>query len=569
MALINFLKGITPVRDTSEQLHSHILWFIFIRVLLFTILLGITYLLQSKDKLIILPPPFIILTFIFIIYGYSIGSAFYLQKIAMHIRTFGIVQLLSDTVFMSLLVYATGCSQSIYTSILILPIIAGGLILQRIGGLIAASAATILYGAVLTLEHMRYTPPYFNDTRYIPVEDYLAGMNVFAVYGLTFFLIAMLSGMLAQRLRSAEDALTLTELKLDRLNLLYKQIFDDIVTGIITVDDSDYITSFNPAAENITGYQKDTVTGKRLKDTFPELSAASSGRHVTDLQRKDGVDIRVGFSCSALHMSSGIEPNDPNCTNCKVITLQDISRVEEMERQMRKAEKMAAIGELSASIAHDFRNPLAAISGSAQVLAYEEHQKSDVTKTQHNLTKIILRESDRMARTITDFLDYARPTAPDLEWFNLHKLAMETADDFSTTVNSNTACQIDLVIPENLDICADRQLMQLALSHLLNNSCYASRNNRKPITLSVFDEPDLELIVIEVKDEGEGFDDSIKEKLTEPFFSNREDTAGLGLSIVKQIVTSHDGKIEINGSKDKGCTVRITLPLSSTTPEQS
>jgi two-component system sensor histidine kinase PilS (NtrC family) len=565
MPLLTLLKGMTPIRDTDEQLRSHILWFIFIRVLLFTLLLGITYLLQSKDSLIILPPSFIILSFIFVLYGYSIGSAIYLQKQTIHLRRFGLIQLLSDTVFMSLLIYATGCSQSLFTSILILPIIAGGLILYRIGGLIPASAATILYGTVLTFEYLGYTPSYFYDTRYIPVKDYLIGMNVFAVYGLTFFLIALLSGMLAQRLRTTEDALTLTELKLDRLHLLYKQIFDDIITGIITVDDSDYITSFNPAAEKITGYSQEKMTGKRLKDTFPQLSAVSSVRHVADLQKKDGVIIRVGFSCSALHMSSDFELNKPDCTNCKVITLQDISRVEKMEHQMRKAEKMAAIGELSASIAHDFRNPLAAISGSAQILVIEEDQKSNDTATQHNLTKIILRESDRMAKTITDFLDYARPTTPDFEWFNLHKLARETADSFSEMLN-NTTCQIKLTIPDNLDIYADRQLMQLALSHLLKNSCYASRNLKKPVTLSVFDEPDKEQIVIEVKDEGEGFDDSIKEKLTDPFFSNREDTAGLGLAIVKQIVTSHDGTMEINGSKDKGCTVRIILPLPDATP---
>lgn len=556
----------TPVRDTEEQLRSHILWFIFIRVLLFTLLLGITYLLQSKERLVILPPPFIILSFIFIVYGYSILSAIYLQKQTLHLRRFGLIQLLSDTVFMSLLVYATGCSQSIFTSVFILPIIAGGLILYRIGGLIPAAAATILYGIVLILEYLRYIPSYFHDSRYIPVDDYLVGMNIFAVYGLTFFLIAMLSGMLAQRLRTTEDALTLTEQKLDTLLLLYKQIFDDIITGIITVDDSESITSFNPAVENITGYPRREIIGRRLTDIFPQLSVISSERHVADLRRKDGVNIRVGFSCSALNMSPDHQQNKPGCTNCKVITLQDISRVEEMERQMRKAEKMAAIGELSASIAHDFRNPLAAISGSAQILAIEEEQNPAESATHHHLTKIILRESDRMARTITDFLDYARPAIPDPDWFNLRQMARETADDVANLVNSNRSCTIELAIPENLDIYADRQLLQLALSHLLRNSCYASRNSTSPVILSVIDEHDHGHIRLEIKDHGEGFAPEIKDKLIVPFFSAREDTAGLGLAIVNQIVTSHNGEMEISGSEGQGCTVRIILPLPEITP---
>lgn len=567
MSFDKFLKGITPVRDTDEQLRVHILWFIFIRVLLFTLLLGITYLLQSNERMIILPPPFFILAFIFFLYAYSIGSALYLQKQTLHLRRFGLIQLLSDTVFMSLLVYATGCSQSIFTSILILPIIAGGLILYRIGGLIPASAATILYGTVLTLEYLRYIPSYFYDSRYIPADDFLVEMNIFAVYGLTFFLIAMLSGMLAQRLRSTEDALSLTEQKLDSLLLLYKQIFDDIVTGIITVDDSDVITSFNPAAVNITGYPQREMIGKRLADIFPQLSVVSSERHVVDLQKKDGANIRVGFSCSALNMSPGPKDDQPGCTNCKVITLQDISRVEEMEQQMRKAEKMAAIGELSASIAHDFRNPLAAISGSAQILAIDEGHSSADVATHRHLTRIILRESDRMARTVTDFLDYARPTTPVPEWFNLRQMAQESADKVAKMFTSNKSCTIELAIPEKLDIWADRQLLQLALIHLLKNSCHASRNTTKPVTLSVLDaQHDHEQIIIEIQDQGEGFSQEIKDKLIIPFFSAREDTAGLGLAIVNQIVVGHKGTIEINGEQGQGCVVRIILPLPDMTP---
>ena len=569
MPFSKVLNTIKPIKDTDDQLRSHILWFIFIRVILFTLLLGITYLLQSRDRLIILPPPFIILAFILMIYGFSIGSALYLQKPTIRIRRFGLIQLLSDTIFMSLLVYATGCSQSIFTSVFILPIIAGGLILYRLGGLIPASAATILYGSLLILEYLHYIPQYFYKTRYIPVEDFLVGMNVFAVYGITFFLIAMLSGMLAQRLRTAEDTLTLTEQKLDSLLLLYKQIFDDIITGIITVDDSDYITSFNPAAENITGYQQKEMIGKQLKEIFPQLSAVRNERHVADLTRKDEKNIRVGFSCSALNMTSGTQFIEKTITNCKVITLQDISRVEEMERQMRKAEKMAAIGELSASIAHDFRNPLAAISGSAQILAIEEEQKSEDLVTHHNLTKIILRESDRMARTITDFLDYARPATPEPEWFNLLNLARETIDDVTENQCNNILCKIKLTIPVNLDIYADKQLIQLAISHLLRNSCYASRNCNKRILLSVFDEHNLDQIVIEVRDEGEGINSKTIREMTEPFFSTREDTAGLGLSIVQQIVDKHDGKMDISGSENEGCTIRIILPQPKATPELS
>jgi two-component system, NtrC family, sensor histidine kinase PilS len=144
MFSINILKNIKPVTDTDEQLRLHILWFLFIRVVLYTLLLGITFLLHTKEHRLILPPLFFILAYLFMIYTYSIGSALLLQKIHLRLRRFSLIQILSDTLFIGLLVYGTGCSQSIFTIVFILPIIAGGLILYRTGGLIPAAASTIL-----------------------------------------------------------------------------------------------------------------------------------------------------------------------------------------------------------------------------------------------------------------------------------------------------------------------------------------------------------------------------------------------------------------------------------------
>jgi len=286
---LNIFKAFTPVTDTKEQLRLHILWLIFIRVVLLTLLLGIAALLQFERQQVILPPLFFSLIFIFAFYGYSIGSALILQKKNLHLRRFALIQLISDTFFTALLVYATGCSQSIFTPVFFLPILAGGLILYRIGGLIPAATATILYGAVLASEYLGYIPPYFSATRYRPVEDVMIGTNIFAVYGLTFFLIALLSGMLARRLRFTEDALSRTIERYDRLSLLYRQIFEDITTGIITVDDDDNITSCNPAAESITGYHAADITGRPLNRYFPGIIVKpTENRRGADLKKRTG-----------------------------------------------------------------------------------------------------------------------------------------------------------------------------------------------------------------------------------------------------------------------------------------
>lgn len=556
--------------DTDEQLRSHIQWFILIRVVLFTLLLGISFFLSTKDPQIILPAPYAILLFITLVYIFSIASAFFVRKIKIRLRRFGIFQLLADTVFMAMLVYATGCSQSIFTAVFILPIIAGGLIMYRLGGLIPASSATILYGIVLTAEYLKILPGYYARSRYMFIDDYFVSMNVFTVYGLTFFLIAILSGVLARKLRRTEDALTLTELKLDRLFLLYKQIFDDIITGIITVDDDGFVTSINPAAENITGYSKDEIIGRRLSDVYTFFAVGDSDRQVADLKKKNGDLIRIGYSYSSLNLSPGQNIDDPEYSNCKVITLQDISRIEEMEREMRKAEKMATIGELSASIAHDFRNPLAAISGSAQILSMEINELSpDHKTTLQNLSNIILRESDRMADTITDFLHYARPMNPSPQWCNLYELANEVKRSIDKEKNRKYSCQITISIAQDLQIYADEQLLSLALTHLLKNGCYASRDSGEPVILSAFNDAAAGQVVIEVKDKGEGFSNKIKGQLFDPFFSTRDDTAGLGLAIVQQIINSHGGTMELAGEVNKGCRVVLTFPNPESTLQQS
>ncbi|MDH3349468.1 MAG: hypothetical protein OEM02_15385, partial [Desulfobulbaceae bacterium] len=138
MDIFAIKKYIIPVTDSDDQLRRHILWLLFIRVVLFTLLPGISAVLQSKGQNVLLPPTRIVLAFISLVYLYSIGSAIALQASTIRLRRFGLIQLLSDVFFTTLLVYGTGCSQSIFTPVFNLPIIAGGLILYKIGGLIPA-----------------------------------------------------------------------------------------------------------------------------------------------------------------------------------------------------------------------------------------------------------------------------------------------------------------------------------------------------------------------------------------------------------------------------------------------
>ncbi len=562
MTMCRIFHTISPVSDSDDQLRRHILWLLLIRVTLFTLLIGITALLQSMGLSVILPPPAIILALLSVIYIYSIGSAAMLQKNHGHLRRFGLIQLLSDTLFTALLVYGTGCSQSIFTPLFIFPIVAGGLILYRIGGLIPAAAATILYALVLLAEFAGLLPAYFRHTSYVPAPDPLKTANLFAVYGLTFFVIALISGMLAQRLRTTEEALQRTALEFDRLSLLYKQIFDDITTGIITVDDHDRVTSFNRAAARITGYTPDEIVGRRLGACFPEiLLEKKAHRKVIDLEKKGGKMIRVGYSFSRLNMPAEEPEQEAACSDCKVITLQDISKIEKMEQQLRDREKMAAIGELSASIAHDFRNPLAAISGSAQVLALEGGDPAESADTRRTLTEIILRESSRMATIINNFLQFARPAPVQNEWFNLRRLVLEAID--SLHAGEQAGCGIGVEISDTMDCWGDRQQVQTVIMHLLTNSCQAVAGEPGGVTVRGREDrwQNHNVSRIDVVDQGPGLEPETRARMFEPFFTTRETGTGLGLAIVRQIVDHHGGTILVDSVPGRGCTISILLPL--------
>lgn len=562
-------KALIPVADREQETRRHLFWWLLIRVCLFTLLILISSFFHEKGHAVILPPLVVIFLFLCVLYGYSIAAALLLQRgKGGPVRRFAIIQLLSDTVFVALLVYATGCSQSIFTTVFILPVIAGGLILARMGGLIPAAAATLLYGAVLTSELVGWIPDYFVSSPYQPPQTFLTGTNLFAVYGVIFFLAALLSEQLARRLRFTEEKLTKTSLEYDRLSLLYKQIFDDISTGIITTDHGNCITSYNHAAERITGYPRSEILGQPFSRCFPGiLLREKQGRSVCDFEKTDGEKIRIGYSFSYLNMPIERGADEDGRMKWKVITLQDISQIERMERQMHEAEKMAAIGELSASIAHDFRNPLAAISGSAQILNLEAANIASLDPdTLRSLLGIILRESNRMAQTITDFLQFARPAPIQPEWFDMNRLFDDVLHHLRTRRNVSAPENIRKEIDPRLHCWADRQQLFTVLTHLLDNACLAGAETGEAIVVSAYEthQNSMEETCIEVRDRGPGIPAELREKVFQPFFSSRTDGTGLGLAIARQIVDNHHGTIAIDSTDLQGCTIRLYLPLPQT-----
>jgi len=564
---LNFPSFINRAKATvsvEEMLRSQLLWLLLLRIVLYTLLLAISYLFPAGPLEVSLLPTEIFSLLLLLVFMTTMFSAIFLLVFQGNLRNFGFVQIFLDTLFVSLLVFFSGASSSIFTSAYFFPIVAGGLILPRKGGLLAAAAATLIYGTLLVLESQGLYPIYLDDGMTISAKSSSAVLNHFAVLGLTFFLAAILSALFGNRLQKTENALSDSLKNFNSLAILHKQIFDNITTGIITITEGGQITSANNAVTKITGLQPDDLLGTPLAELFPGIELHTENhRQTTDFIKDDGTHVRIGYAHMLIQRSPDeqTEQHPPHT----IITLRDISEIEQLERQVRQTEKLAAIGMMSASIAHDFRNPLTAISGSAQVLANEFSAAGTKDYSNFELAKIILRESNRLIEEISDFLKFSRPEHAKCGWFSLRSCLGEVLQVCRADPEWPQSAQIILDFPETLDIWADENQLFTVLIYLLQNAMAFCPKGEERITIAAIESgkvgPGPETVTIAVSDNGPGIEKSRREQIFEPFYTTRPEGTGLGLAIVRQTVEEHRGSITVDRGKDGGARFTINLPL--------
>lgn len=553
---------VAPITNQADDLlRRQLPWVLFFRIILVTLLLGLTVFLHSRGAYLShLPPLAVIAIFIVLIHIFTIGSAFVIRFITCS-KPFAYLQLCLDVLLTTLLLFFSGGSQSALLIIFFFPIISGATLLLRRGAMFIAALASLCYAAVLWVEYNGLLPQYLPPDQLHSLD---IALHRFAIAGLSFFIIAYLSALLAFRLRETEEELSATAMDRDRLALLYRQIFADITTGIITVDNRDKITSFNQAAAKITGFPRETALATPFSRLLPNLARGqeqSSQRAMAEISKADGASIPVGFSWTRLNMPGEVG-------DYRVYTMQDLSKIREMEEQVQQAEKMAAIGHMAAGIAHEFRNPLAAMSGAAQLLASE---LSDNHGTR-SLTNIIIRESDRLEETIHEFLQFSRPASLESHWFSMTSLA----NDSLAMARNDPAFQDDIEIavdiPAGLDGCGDANQLRQVLVNLLSNAFHGvSRAKNPKVSIQAREsrqEGEKGLLLITVSDNGQGISEKDLEQIFAPFFTRRDKGTGLGLAIVQQIVASHRGTITVQGNALGGTTFTVKLPLEGGAQER-
>ena len=481
------------------------------------------------------------------------------------LKTSAYIQIFGDIILITVLVSATEGIESPFVFLYLFSVIPASIMLYRSGALAAASAASIFYGVVVDLQ-------YYNSLPFM-AQSTLPGKTFFYVLTLhivAFFAVAYLSSSGVEALRRVREELREKDSDLVELHAFNANVAQCMSTGLLITDERGRITSFNRAAEEITGYKWEEVRGrvylevlplKKLEDILNNVeSILPIYRFESEVPRRDGVQITLGLNVSHL--------KDENGHSRGIVGIfQDLTKIKEMEMEVKKREKMAMIGELAAGMAHEIRNPLASLSGSMQILKQELSLKEDHAR----LMEIALREMDRLNTTITEFLIYAKPTPLQKRLMNINDLLLDTVNLLKNSEifrNSNISIQSEFK-EETLLLSVDPHQMSQVLWNLSLNAIQ-SMSNGGVMTISSrksgmrrFEgmSKKMEWAEIIFRDSGEGIEEEILDKIFLPFFTTKEGGSGLGLAIVHRIIEEHDGRIYVKSKPGKGTQFTLYLPL--------
>jgi two-component system sensor histidine kinase PilS (NtrC family) len=382
------------------------------------------------------------------------------------------------------------------------------------------------------------------------------------LFDVAFFVVGLLSARLAERQSRSDVRLLAATQSLASLRALHERIVASIRSGLVTTDLDGRIFTFNVAAEEITGYQERTIRGQDASIIFGDMkehiaqtlhaheTGARSPRFETSCLTSEGMRLRLGYSISPLSSEAG------EITGI-VVTFQDLTQVRSLEETSRRQDRLAAIGRMAASIAHEIRNPLAAMRGSIQMLRSE----MDSDSSQAELMEIILRESDRLNRIITDFLSYARPRSLTQARVDVGDLLHQTFALMRHSPEIGPNQNIVEELPgEPLFAEADEGQLKQVFWNLARNALQAMPQGGTLRTTLERNSDDR--LRIAFADTGRGMSPEQVEHLFEPFSSTTGGT-GLGLSIVYQIIRDHGGTINVRSLVGQGTTITVELPVAA------
>lgn len=468
-----------------------------------------------------------------------------------------------DVLLITWLVWLTGSPYSPYSALYIVVISMAGIFLgARVALLTAVGCAACYTGVMVALSSGLLR---LSDGAQAQISLAEAAQAI-GLNDVAFLVVGLLAAQLAGRQTRSDVQLIAATHALEKLRALHERIVESIRSGVVTTDLERHIYTMNRAAEEMTGYSAEDLRGQDASILFGDLKSHieeslnaardghAGGRYEADCLTSEGFRVRLGYSISPLF-------SEREETTGLVITFQDLTDIRSMEETSRRQERLSAVGRVAAGIAHEIRNPLAAMRGSIQVLRSELPPDS----AQGELMEIVLRESDRLNRIITDFLTYARPRQVSLAETDLREPLRETFALLRHSPEIRDGQVLEDVLPgEPVPALADANAIKQVFWNLARNALSAMPDGG---TLRAeMQQVGAERARVVFSDTGRGMSPSQVERLFEPFSSSTTGGTGLGLSIVYQIIRDHGGTINVRSREGHGTTITVELPCKAQEP---
>lgn len=465
-----------------------------------------------------------------------------------------LVQCILDLVVVTGLIYATGTViRGGFMLLYPLCVLSGSVILPRKMGRILPLLATFFYAALLLVVREGLIPP----LKLSEIPDLPRKYLVYSVFvtGVACATVALIGTYFSEALRRIGVELEEATDEVANLRELNERIVAGIQSGLLTTDYSGRISSLNPFGEALLKISASEIRGRTMDEVFntPLLGPALlEVRETTGLRRmqipfhrSDGQGLDLGISVSNL-----------GSPGAHLLVFQDLTEINRLEEEVKTKDKLAAVGEMAAYLAHEIRNPLGAISGSAQVLMVEQNLSGE----QERLLSIIRKESKRLSDSLSQFLVQVRPGTRAGGPVDLGDVISETVTLLRNGPEVGPHHNVVFEKPGGPFIClGDKDQLVQVVWNLARNGLEAMTEGG---TLRIRLRAVGNEVVLSIGDEGRGMTRDEKRRLFEPFRSSSPNGTGLGLAIVYRIVREHNGDITIDSVPEQGTEVTVRLPLT-------
>jgi two-component system sensor histidine kinase PilS (NtrC family) len=547
------------------NLRARLSTLIAVRVVIVTVLLGSATLVELSRPGTFPVDPFFWL--IGLTYALSVGYLATLRFAGRH-PWLADLQFAMDALVVSAFIHLTGGITSNFSSLYLLPIVSAAMIRYRRVATQVAVLSAGLYLALVVAQYVDYAlpPAALAPPRELPtlrLAQYTVAINLGG-----FFAVALLAGSLAESLRSAGARLEVASHAIRDLRAFNEHIIDSLMSGLITTDDQCRVLTLNRAAAAITGIGREQALGRDalevlrapedVRGNLADLEASRGLRVEIQYPEPDGSAVEIGVTINLLAFPDGARGY--------LFAFQDVTTIRRLEREGRQRQRLAAVGEMAAGIAHEIRNPLASMSGSIQVL----RQELPLSEDQAELMDIVLRESERLNDTIRSFLAYARPQRLSTTRFDVGRVVQEAARLLRNGAEVRDTHRIEVEAPSGPVWCEgdENQIRQVVWNLASNGVRAMADGGRLRLAVASATAPaGARSVVLTIEDEGCGIPPEALDGIFQPFRSTFEKGTGLGLATVHRIVTDYTGCVVVSSGVGAGTRFTVRLPAEGGVPQ--